>query len=344
MASPILSVTGRASCPGFILVEAQLISDIHSLSPGIDNIYPRKATVIPPEIVLDYLGGQMSIWTPQAPGWVRLAKFPYRGDLAFIDNVDSRTLCATLLVVPRIDYILPEDRAPSRSKNPPPQAFFNAPAVHACFGEESVEKRNSVFIFDKRIFVDGLLQTNSNETTVILENTTPTSEELYWFHRSSRVPARWLDTTLDLIRQHTIQVGNKVKVLSGAHRGAIADIMNIDGTAIQLEVSTSLLAPKVTFSMSISDVRKHISVGDEVVVTAGPHARTTGWVIAVGDSNVQLFDHKASQHVRYFRMTPVQTLITLLGKGTLILCRIPAHRGDPGDCAYNSTTGIICQP
>lgn len=298
MDSPILSATGRTSCPGFILVETQFASDVHSLSI-IENIYPKKATIMPPEVVLDCLGDQMSIWTPQTPGWVRLLTFPYRGDLAFISNVDPRTLNATLIVVPRIDYTHPEDRKLTRFRKRPPQALFNAPAVRACFGEGQVEKRNHIFLFETKVFLaDGFLETESSEIAIIPENTTPTEEELYWFYRSSAVPAPWLDTVFDLIKRHALQLGNRVKVLSGDHRGAIATIMDIlDNEIVQLEVSISLLTPKVIFKLHISEVRKYFSIGDEVIVTAGPHKETTGWVIAVESSNVQVFDHKTSQHV-----------------------------------------------
>lgn len=300
MTSPILSVTGRASCPGFILAETQLISDVRSLSPGIENIYPNKATIMPPETVLDCLGGQMSIWTPQAPGWVRLSTFPYRGDLAFISRVDSRTLNATLVVVPCVDFTHPEDRKLPKSRKPPPQAFFNAPAVRACFGEEKVEKRNSYFLFDRKHFVDGFLETDSDETAIVPENATPTSEEIHWFYQCSMVPARWLESALHLIKSHTIQRGDRVKILVGDHRGTVAAITDIfDDETVQLEVSISLLSPKFSFKASIAEVRKHLSIGDEVIVTAGPHKEAAGWVIAAGESDVQIFNHKTCEHVRY---------------------------------------------
>lgn len=172
----------------------------------------------------------------------------------------------------------------------------------------------------------------------------PSSEELYWFHQCSRVPVPWLDKTHDLIRQHAIQVGNKVKILCGAHRGAIANVMSIfDDKTIQLEVSTSLLAPKVSLNMLISEVRKHVSIGDKIIITAGPHARTKGWVVAVGGSDVEIFDLKECQQVCYFcKMTPIQKLTTLSGNGSLTLYRIPEHRSDLGECTYNSTTRVIC--
>lgn len=341
--SPILSATGRACCPGFILIETQFASDVYSLSPAIENIYPKKASTMPPEIVLDCLGGPISIWTPQAPGWVRLASFPYRRDLAFISHVDPRTLDATLILVPRVDFTHPED---SRSRKPPPQALFHAPAVRACFGEKRVEKRNSVFIFDDKIYhADGFLEVQSTKTTVIPENTTPTEEELYWFHQSSKVPTHWLDAAHGLIKRHTLQIGNKVKVTRGDRAGTIAKIVNIlDGEAVQLEAPTSFLSPKVTFEMSIFEVRKHISIGDEVIVTAGPHKETTGWVITVGDGHIQVFNHKTCQHVSRTLIHCVRLLQKLTlsaGDSAFILCGIPEHRVDLGSSPSNLRIGNI---
>lgn len=297
-ASPILSVTGRASCPGFILVETQFASDIHSLSPGIENIYPKKATTMPPESVLDCLRGQMTIWTPQAPGWVRLSSFPYRGDLAFISRVDPRTLVADLIVVPRIDYTHPEDRKPSRPRVTPPQAFFNAPAVRALFGGEKVEKRNHVFLFDGKVYHGGFLETDSSVMAIVPKNAVPTPEELYWFHQSPAVPARWLDAALDSIKRRGVQFGDRVKILVGDRRGAVATVMDVlNNETVQLEISTSLLAPKVTVEMATSEIRQRISVGDQVVVTAGPHKDVSGWVTVVEDGNVQIFNDKTFQQV-----------------------------------------------
>lgn len=253
---------------------------------------------MPPEVVLDCLGGRSPIWTPQSPGWVRLSTLPYRGDLAFISQVDPRTLDASLTVVPRIDYTLPGDLRPSKPKKRAPQALFNPPAARTCFGQDEVQKRNHVFVYGGKVFENGFLKTDSREFTIIPKNTMPTVEELYWFRQSPEVPAHWLDAALDLIKSHTLQPGNAVKILSGGHKGAIATALGIldDGT-VQLRLSTSLLGPKITFNAPVSEVRKHITVGDEAIVIAGPHKNTTGWVVAVGGGDVEIFNHETCEQV-----------------------------------------------
>lgn len=289
--SPVLSITGRVCSPGFILVEGGSSSEVYSLVTGMDYLFATRASIMPPEMVIEYFR-RSKIWTPHSPGWVRLTSFPYNGDLAYVYDVDARTLMATVLTVPRMDYTPLEDRS-HVPRERPEKAFFNAPAVRACFGQDTVGKRNDVFLFENETYIHGLLQSDTNK--FVCQDAEPTDEELYWFYQCPMVPQRWMYATFDRLRKNELEHGNKVKIITGDRTGSMAVILEIEDDAANVILSKT--HEKLT--LDIAQIRKYVSIGDKVKVTAGPHAQFTGWVVAIANNEVQVYNHDTCEEVTY---------------------------------------------
>lgn len=283
----------------------------------IRDIHLNDIQAVSPVNVHNLLKGG-DFWIPHTPGWVRLTKFPYTGDLGFVAEVDDRTLKTLVLVVPRIDYNPPENRKRKRRwEGRPPQAVFNAAVARASYGDSSVALRNDVFIFKNNLFREGLLLMYDPE--FISSEPSPTLDEISWFTQRQSVPQQFLQHCVDVLQSAKLQVGDSVKILDGSYRnlvGEVTDIDNAESATVQLStIRSCVVLPVIT-------LRKTIVIGDDVKVTSGPHKDFTGWVVAIKEHDVQIFNHYMCDEVSTyaFIVPSTYTYPHFPGCSTVSLC------------------------
>ena len=239
---------------------------------------------------------------PHRPGWVHLKKCPYRGDTAFVADVNPQTLLPSLYVIPRIDTIhhLQNTKRPRRSQ--PQQALFNANAVRKCYGAESVEQRNAVHIFHGDGYRNGFLEVETED--YVPADAIPTRDELTFFEKNERIPVSVLKNAFDMNDALALQQGDRVLIASGEFQRLSGVVISSDMYSVNVEIP----ACNMTATLSYDQLRKNIQIGDDVRVTAGPNANALGWVVAIDKNDVILYKrdyrenaqvdgHESSTHV-----------------------------------------------
>ncbi|KAF5378194.1 hypothetical protein D9615_007593 [Tricholomella constricta] len=300
----IKSIIGRVSRPGWIVVEANSASDVRELCQGVTDVFGKQIHVIEPEDGPSCLK-EANLFTPATPSWIRLTKQPYRGDLAYVNEVGVGE--ADVLVVPRLKLQrrssaghAKRKRGSTISAQPgqkkstrPEQALFDHEKVREIFGDKAVQRKNQTYVFKGNEYLDGYLWLQTDE--YYPEAATPTPEELSLFQHSKSISKEFLQRTLEVMGAVSLRLGDRVKVAEGEAQGAFGVVQNIVGN----EADVHLSSEDVQLTLPVKNLRKNIRIGDEVIVRAGPHAGVTGWVITSGDT-VLVYDHKTAREVGPF--------------------------------------------
>ena len=293
----IRSVIGRVSIPGSIFVEAldaeavynacknlrgarvSGMSDIHTISSEDSKLYLREHMT----------------YTPQSPGWVRMTKRPYKGDIAYVYDV-GRSFITTLSLIPRIPtdtYLTNEKR---KRYNRPPQALFDPGKIRARYGEKSVRQEFASYIFKGNIYTDeGFLQLTTDD--FIRNSALPTFEELAAFEKNSYVSSTFIQQTYDAINASALREGDRVRVVGGDLQGCLGVVQSIVSTETQVHIP----AHELSATIDSRCLRKDIRVGDEVKVISGPSVGFVGWVVSLGEGEaLVLYNHKLHLEVSVF--------------------------------------------
>ena len=289
----VYSVIGRVSLPGWIVIEASRICDVKAFCEGVNNIYAGDVHFINPDDGPRYLKEPPS-YTPVANSWVRLHRYPYRGDLAFIRSVQPSSLSATVIVIPRIDFnSLAANTGKRKRGHRPIQSLFDANKVAAAYGRESVQRRNpGVFIFKGDIYKDGYLEL---EVESLRAEATPSKEELLSFGFCPLIPLDFVKRNLDLLHSETLNSGDTVKVAKGALAGSLGRIHTVHQGEAEVLTSTNT---RVTLPVSV--LRRNFEVGDNVIVAIGKEAGMTGLVVSVIGENITLWDVECAKEASSF--------------------------------------------
>jgi transcription elongation factor SPT5 len=299
----IYSAFGRVSYPGSIFIEAPDIEAARKICWGLSNIYSNSNGVraVPIE---DYIVSlrELSSFTPCSPGWVHLKKHPYKGDTAFVADVNPQTLLPSLYVIPRIDTIHRSQKTKRPRRSRPQQALFNADAVRECYGARSVEQRNNAYIFHGNGYRNGFLEVETDD--YIPADATPTRDELTFFEKHKEIPVSVLKKAFDMNDALVLQQGDRVLIASGEFQRLSGIVISSDMSSVNVEIP----ACNMTATLSYDQLRKNILIGDDVRVAAGPNVNALGWVVAVDKNdviiykrdhreNAQLGDNENSTHV-----------------------------------------------
>jgi hypothetical protein len=122
----IFSAFGHVSYPGSIFIEAPGIEAVHKICRNLPHIHTggRDIQAVPVDAYLELLQ-ELTSFMPQS-WWVQLKKHPYRGNTAFVAEVDPQTLQASLYVIPHIDTSNHSQSSTKRLHHScPPQALFD---------------------------------------------------------------------------------------------------------------------------------------------------------------------------------------------------------------------------
>ncbi|KAF5383034.1 hypothetical protein D9615_004927 [Tricholomella constricta] len=289
----VASIVGRASRPGWIVVEATQLSDVRELCQNVSNIFPQRVHFVEPSDAPAWLQ-ETPAFTPRSQSWIRLTKYPYKGDLAYVQHFGEMWPGqARILVVPRLKLQPPSSVSAGKRKRTgrPPQALFDANFVRSIYGDGSVETRNQVFVFKGQVYQDGYLQTDTD--LFYPQEATPTPAEFDRFQHAQEIPKGFLEHSLEVAAAKRLRIGDHVKVTTGQAQGSLGTIESISGN----EASLILRNGSLRLSVALDALRKDLSIGDEIIVRDGPKAGTVGWVIAVSGEGLVIYDREHAQEI-----------------------------------------------
>jgi ribosomal protein L24 len=287
------------SFPGSVFMEAVNIEAVYDACKGLKHMSSMNdICVISLQEAMLYLREQAT-YTPHSPGWVRLKNKPYKGDVAYVENVEP-SIITTLLIIPRIPTNIYPTNEKRKRYDRPVQALFDPRTIRTCYGEESVKKRNISYLFKGDIYIDGFLRLETDE--FIHDDTLPTREELVLFEKLPYIPAAFIQHTYNAIDVLALREGDHVLVMHGDLQGCFGVIESILLTDAQVYIP----ARAVSATIDSCYLRKDVRVGDEVKVTSGPNAGFIGWVVSVGEGDILvLYNHKIHLEVRVlYNMLP----------------------------------------
>ncbi|RDB29330.1 Transcription elongation factor SPT5 [Hypsizygus marmoreus] len=280
----IRSVVARVSLPGWILLEALQRTDIETLCQGMRHVFIHDIHLVSSTEAPMYLT-QPQTYTPRPHSWVRIRHGLYRGDLAFVLHVDSRTLEPELLVVPRVRLPAPSAYQQKKArKGRPDQAILDIHAIEDAYGADAITHRNQSWLFKGKLYRDGLLYIS--KVDLLSGEATPTLNEVKMFRSSTLIPGGCLDRAMALIASEDLQVGDLVRVVGGGSGGLTGSITDLSRDG---EANVSLLPNRTSISLPRDCLRRQAVIGDEVTIVAGDHVGKVGWVVAAEVDFVVVF-------------------------------------------------------
>lgn len=280
----IYSVVGRASLPGSIFIEAADWKSVQTVCEGMLNVYCRHPGPIDPAEAPSVLR-EPSNYTPKKYSWIHLKQFPYKGDLAFVTDVDPSGI--EVYVVPRINL---RDIAPGkRSKyTRAPRALFDAAKIRSTFGSHAVNQVNQAYIFKSRMYKDGLLQLSNVQSYNV--DIPPTREELILFPNCQVVPKEYIQIGFNLALAAEFGIDDAVKIIAGASKGIAGKIQSIQMD--EAKISTLIDDRELTVVEKLKNLRKRILIGDIVIITIGEFEGFSGWVVSSDNQTVTIYNPK----------------------------------------------------
>ncbi|KAF8875144.1 hypothetical protein BD779DRAFT_1678356 [Infundibulicybe gibba] len=263
----VRSSFGRATLPGRIFVEAAGSRQAREITDVMNNVYPLKIRAVPAEEAAGYLN-EGNTYSPAKPGWVRMSRGWYWGDIGLIHNI-HRSLLIDIIVVPRFTYT---PRGKTKGSSRPPPARFNLDLAirtgTSKYLRETVEGQKFRGVTYRR---DGYLLLKAVEGAEYMwEEATPSHEELM----------RFLECE---------------EAAGAAREIAVTKHSTMSLKAGEREADIYLITQNLLITVPSSSLRKHFRIGDEVRVMAGPHHGFSGWVIDVLMEELTIISHDPAQ-------------------------------------------------
>lgn len=232
-------------------------------------------------------------FTPHSPGWVRMKSGRYRGDTAYVANVNPQTLMPTLWLIPRLPTF-PHDPSSQKKKREarPERALFDPLVIRHRFGTEHIKEYEQGYVFRGQTYSDRfqILRTEN----YVPEDSLPTREELAFFRCHPKIPRAVLQAAYDAIDASCLRHGDRVLIARGEYQGCAGTIKSISQSAAEVQIPLN----NTTVTISCNDLRKDIRVGDEVKVICGPNTGFVGWVVATGENGtVDLYSRDEDKEV-----------------------------------------------
>ncbi|KAG6849243.1 hypothetical protein H0H93_010125 [Arthromyces matolae] len=243
---------------------------------------------------------------PKPKSWAHVTKsWLYKGDLAYVLDYDVET-GADVLVVPRVDIL----QRLSRSR--PPQALLKLDDIYRELGQKAVEVKGDSFIFRSLSYhISGYHQFKTRNLSV---SSISTMAELSTFRD---YPHMSLHAVLDMyakLEELRLERDDPVKVVQGQLKGSVGVIRSLDEDRSLATIVVQDTVGEVVLPTQY--LRKHLSVGDQVGVVDGIHKGSVGWVTALLEKNLVIWDDRAQQELTVapncvaFHWNP-QTLATI---------------------------------
>lgn len=277
----IRSAFSRDDIQGYIYVESPSRTALHSILNGVAGVARSRSQT--PGFFIDAVDlhdrpllldmGLKNIPVTEN-SWIRVRSGKYKGDLGLLHSVDKSTLICTVYLVPRIHL----DR--KRKRGRPTQSLFDVSLVQGRFGEQSVQKRNAVFVFKNNSYEMRLLQASYHLSALATEGVNAREEELDFFRK---VPELWDKANVFI---SPIKIGDRIRVISGAYVGMAGNIVNLSTmTATFLQGGPNQDAIEVL----MTEIRKDFALGDFVQIICGSNRGTSGFVVEIEGQTACLY-------------------------------------------------------
>ncbi|KAG6906732.1 hypothetical protein DXG01_012398 [Tephrocybe rancida] len=203
----VTSIFRRISCPGWIFIEADSISEAQKVCQDVSDVYVQQLYPIPPEQAGQYLL-EPPLFIPHPGSFVCLDSPPlYCSDLAYVLDYNYRGedhLCencagarASVLVVPRIELFMNREVCVDQ-------------ALHSSW--KNIQ------------FEHGFLSLDLHD----VEPTVMTHKELKFFKHVDVIPTQALAAAEEEITKSLLWEGNLIMVHWGEMRGRVGRITQVD--------------------------------------------------------------------------------------------------------------------
>lgn len=244
------------------------------LSRSFEALNSLKVRPVPQEDVVKLLNTSLSTYVHGSWARVRGGKSKwsrYVGDTGLITEPEGRNE-SHLALIPRI---APNGAEEGQSRPP-----------HMLVSRRGLEKLGTVkdelygrFVWKGQLFsAEGFLLVDLDDiSTVALLDPLPSSAELAVFRSTSLLSAEQAAKTEEQMAQAHINIGDRVKVVSGPYLNLIGEVKGIK----ENEVSIFLPSQDIVEDMANDTVRADFRVADHVRIIDGQHQGLVGWVIAV---------------------------------------------------------------
>ena len=290
----VRSAIARNCHPGRIFVEAASFNAAHAVARQFDVLNKSDVRVLPREEAhLCLLNG--SRFTPSTESWIRSRQGRYRGDIAYIRHVDTRTLHIDVIVMPRVNY----GQGPKRKQGTrPPQQLLDAQDVQTRLGPGNITKLNGRWHFRGEVYTGcGYFLLYDVDTAFYSPKPCfPTAAELNAFRECKEIPTHVFLATATQIASRTLRPGDRIQIMAGDCIGLSGEI----STITEDEAEVFLPGEGLVYSLPLRDVQRNFRSGDNVEVVAGIHKGLKGFVMTCIDHVLSLYDPDTKNEVNFF--------------------------------------------
>ncbi|KAJ3565751.1 hypothetical protein NP233_g7438 [Leucocoprinus birnbaumii] len=314
--TPPRSAYAAPGITGRIYIEAQTRNDVITLFKPIRGIRWWETKVVTRADAMKLLNRRPIIYTPRVNTWVRLKIWPFKTDLAFIQEVLQQDKLR-VSVLPRPWYHKPpEFRLPRRrplakpfDKNKAIQ--ISGPSSVAILGVGLATKyhyfdirynyyppRDSYTSYDSSGFQD--LVVNSSEYFAI--DVYPSISEITPFMACASISHSVKLLHVRLADNRRLKNGDRVLITSApcnfnsiyerhvGRTGIFDGATNTFGYVHFFDVNSGL---SETVQIPLNSIRRHYKIGDFVRAYAGSHQERDGWVTNINESEDRITIYNA---------------------------------------------------
>ncbi len=183
------------------------------------------------------------------------------------------------------------------------------------------------YVWKGQTFSDeGILLVDLDDiSTLALLEPLPTSAELAIFRSTSLLSPEEAAQTEQQIEQARMNIGDRVKVISGPYLHLIGEIRGMK----ENEVSVFLSSQDIVEDMPKDSVRAAFRVADRVRILDGQYKGLVGWIIAVSESEraLRVLDIEAAIQVSASCMSPHSQLTSHI-QATVSMMDVEFHGSD----------------
>jgi transcription elongation factor SPT5 len=261
--------------------------------------YNNNISLVPEE---EYEASKRSPTAFIPEDWVRIAKGKYRGDVAFITDVNADSRTCKAYYVPRLDFDA-KGKTSSRGgrRVQPQQALFDPVVVQSANKRITiVDEQQKIYKYGKKIYTRGLVtEEELSFDKVVQTRVHPTYEEFFLFHKTGILDLEQYHRTLRNIIAHTLKEGTRVTVITGQQKGlkgTVKELVDQDTVRVDFTIddgATSLTVDIPNLYLKVSDYE----IGDVVEVIQGDKLGAKGLVVEVTEGCVVIHDGKSKETV-----------------------------------------------
>ncbi|KAJ3576591.1 hypothetical protein NP233_g329 [Leucocoprinus birnbaumii] len=296
---------------GHIYVEAQTRNDVISLFKPIRGVRWWEVKVVTRADSMKLLNRHPGSYTPRPNTWVHLKSWPFKNDLAFIQEVLQRDMLR-VIIIPRLWYHRPpEFKQPGKCPTAKPfnrskALGITGPSSVVTIGSGSTAKHlyfdirydffppnDSYTAYDSSGFQD--LVVDSSDYFAI--DVYPKLSEITPFMTCVSIPYTVKLLHIRLAENRRLKNGDRVLVVSTLKNINSVDERHVGRTGIIDDIADTFACVQLpdldsglleAVQVPLSSVRRHYKIGDYVKVRTGGLREQVGWVTSINHAEDQI--------------------------------------------------------